>query len=57
MEIVISTLEKFLNLRPADNILQKIAGIEIVSKYCNKHLNKNVFNSNACFESIYKNAN
>ena len=40
MEIVISTLEKVLNLRPADDILQKIAGIDSVSNYCNKHLCK-----------------
>ena len=51
MEIVISTLEKVLNSRLADDILQKIAGIEIVSNYCNKHLSKNVFNSNACIKS------
>ena len=51
MEIVISTLEKVLNSRLADNILQKIAGIETVSNYCNKHLSKNVFNSNACIKS------
>ena len=53
MEIVISTLEKVLNLRPADDILQKIAGIEIVSNYCNKHLSKNMFNSNACIKSTF----